>query len=448
MNKRRISMTIALFVVTSMIISACGGTPATTAPAATSAPVKPTSAPAEPTSAPVEPVTLTIWHNWGPDDAKGAPLQSIFKDFMAANSNITIKDEVYVDADIPLKVETASAAKQEPDLVFVQRVGSPQTWTDAGIALPVNDLIKEWGLDGQFKEAALKEYTLPDGKIQAFPLEGYTWPIWYNTSVFEKAGVPIPTTTDELIADAKAIRAAGGQPIIASGSDGMGLYLFTLVLQSLLPDEEAKKCLGNGEWTLPSCVSAVELFVQLRDAGVFVNDVQGLDFATANENYFAGNVAMSHFGAWSFADPPKDLLPKIQLGGFPLPAGSPHRAPVIYSSFSAKGVWITPNGGAKMDAVKKFIQFLYKPENLARFVEQAGMTPPLKDVPIDASKLNPLFVQSLTMPVEVAMTPDDFYPPKVQAELGTGKLSQLAFTPGTTAKQILDGLTALYEANK
>ena len=52
------------------------------------------------------------------------------------------------------------------------------------------------------------------------------------------------------------------------------------------------------------------------------------------------------------------------------------------------------------------------------------------------------------MPVEVAMTPDDFYPPKVQAELGTGKLSQLAFTPGTTVKQILDGLTALYEANK
>ena len=34
---------------------------------------------------------------------------------------------MFVDADIPLKVETASAAKQEPDLVFVQRVGSPLT---------------------------------------------------------------------------------------------------------------------------------------------------------------------------------------------------------------------------------------------------------------------------------------------------------------------------------
>ena len=39
---------------------------------------------------------------------------------MAANPDIIINDEVYVDADIPLKVETATTANQEPDLVFVQ----------------------------------------------------------------------------------------------------------------------------------------------------------------------------------------------------------------------------------------------------------------------------------------------------------------------------------------
>lgn len=375
-------------------------------------------------------------------------MQAILKDFMAANPDITIKDEVYVDVDIPVKVETAFSAKQEPDIVFTNLLGSPKTWTEAGIALPVNDWIKEWGLDGKFKEAALSEYTLPDGKIQAFPMEGYTWPIWYNKSVFEKAGVPIPTTTDELIAAAKAIRAAGDQPVIASGKDGMGLYLFTLILQSQLTDAEAKQCLGDGNWSLPACVKAVELFVALRDAGVFVDGVEGLDYATAGPNFYAGNVAVSHFGAWDFGNAPKELFPSIQLGGFPLPAGSPHKLPVIYSSFGAKGVWITPNGAAKLDAVKKFIQFLYMPKNIALFVEQAGMTPPLKDVPVDASKLNPLFVQSLTMPVEVAMTPDDFFPPKVQAEIGSGALSSTFFTAGTTADKIISDLNDLYASYK
>ena len=299
---------------------------------------------------------------------------------------------------------------------------------------------------GKFKDAALSNYTLADGKIQAFPLEGYTWPIWYNTKVFQTAGVAIPTTTDELIAAAKKIRAAGLQPVIASGSDGMGQYLFTLIIQSTMTDKEAEQSLGAGDWTIPAAIKGVELFTQLRDAGVFVDGVEGIDFASGNTRFFAGDVATSHFGAWSFGDAPKALLPEIQLGGFPLPAGSPHKAPVYYSAYTAKGIWITPNGAGKLDAVKRFIQFFYQPAMIARFVEQAGMTPPLIDVPVDASQLNPLFVQSLTLPAEVAETPDLYLPAKVQPDMA--RISQEAFAPGTTAEKILADLTALYAANK
>ncbi len=173
MNKKSILTVTVLLVIVSMVLTACGASQAQ----ATATNPPPTQTPG--------PVTLTIWDKWGPDDAKGPALQSVYKDFMAANPNITIKDELYVDADIPLKVETASAAHQEPDLIFVQRTGDPLTWTDSGIALPVNDWIKAWGLDSQFTDVALSNFTQADGKIQAFPLEGYTWPIWYNTAVLK-----------------------------------------------------------------------------------------------------------------------------------------------------------------------------------------------------------------------------------------------------------------------
>jgi multiple sugar transport system substrate-binding protein len=464
MNKHKVFTVIALLVIASMSIAACGGsataapTAAPTAPPATAAPpttaptaapptVAPTTAPTTaPTAAPAVPVTLNIWHNWGPDDAKGAPLQSIFKDFMAANPDITIKDSVYVDADIPLKVETASAAKQEPDLVFSVKFGSVLNWTDSGIALPVNDYIKQWGLDGKFKDVALSNYTQSDGKIQAFPLEGFTWPIWYNTKVLQAAGVGIPKTTDDLIAMAAKVRAIGDQPVIASGSDGMGMELFTLIVQSTMSDADAAKAFHDGDWTVPSAVAGVKLFTQLRDAKVFADNVEGIDFASGNTTYFSGTVAMSHFGAWSFGDAPKDLLPNITLGGFPLPPGSPHKAPVYYSGYTAKGIYVTPNGAAKLDAVQKFIQFIYQPAMIARFVEQAGMTPPLKDVPVDQSKLNPLFLQSLNLPAEVAIQPDLLFPNKVQDAMA--KISQEAFTPGTSADKILADLTTLYAANK
>jgi multiple sugar transport system substrate-binding protein len=452
MHQHKFSVASTLLLAAAFIVTACGGASTaapTTAPTAAAPTTAPTvSAPtAAPTAASSEPVTLNIWHHWGPDDAKGPALQSIFKDFMAANPNITIKDSLFVDADIPLKVETASAAKQEPDLVFAVRVGSVVSWTDSGVALPVNDYMQQWGLDGKFKDEALGNYTGPDGKtIQAFPVEGYTWPIWYNTKVLQAAGVGIPKTTDDLIAMAAKVRAAGDQPVIASGADGMGQYLFTLIVQSEMTDADAAKAFGGGDWTVPSAVAGVNLFTKLRDANVFADGVEGIDFATGNTDYFSGTVAMSHFGAWSFGDAPKDLLPNVTLGGFPLPPDSPHKAPVYYSAYTATGIYVTPNGAAKADAIQKFITFFYQPSMIARFVEQAGMTPPLKDVPVDQAKLNPLFVQSLSLPAEVAITPDLLLPTKVQPDMA--KISQEAFTPGTSADKILADLTALYAADK
>jgi multiple sugar transport system substrate-binding protein len=227
----------------------------------------------------------------------------------------------------------------------------------------------------------------------------------------------------------------------------MGLYLFYLILQSAMTDEESTKALRDGDWTGANAIKAVELFTTLRDAGVFVDGVEGIDYDSGNSRFFAGDVAMSHFGAWSYADPAaKDVVPNVTLGGFPLPAGSPRKAPVYYAGFSAKGIWITPNGAAKMDAVKKFVQFIYQPEMIARFVEQGGMTAPIKDVPVDTSKLDPLFAQSLNLPGEVPLNPDLLVPAKVQPVIFN--ISQEAFGPGVKADKILADLTAMYAANK
>jgi multiple sugar transport system substrate-binding protein len=459
MNRKTKFLAIALLVIVSMILSACGaGTaapaPATSAPAdatATSAPAPAatnTSAPAPTTAVSGEKVTLTIWHNWGPDDAKGPAMKSIFEDFMKANPDITIDAQVYVDADIPLKVETASAAHQEPDLVFSGGIGSSMDWVKNGIAVSVKDYIKEWGLGDRFLDTGISQYTDSQGNIIAFPIEGFTWPIWYNTTVFKTAGVEIPKTTDELIAAAKKIRDAGyGGPMVASGADDMGGYVFQLVLQSAMTDEEAKASLGGGDWTIPNAIKGVQTFVQLRDAGVFVDGVEGVDYAGAEAKFGEGKTAMCHYGAWAFADPAMlPLNPVVQLGGFPLPSGSPHKLPVYYKAFSAKGIFVTPNGQAKIDAVQKFIKFIFQPEMIGRFVEQAGMNPSIKDAKVDQSKLNTLFAQTLDLNAEVVAISDGYMPGAVKTDFA--RITQEAFTPGTTAEKILADLTAAYKAIK
>lgn len=457
MNNKTLKTILALFMVASMVLTACAAPQAAPAsptnPPANAQPTNPppTSPPPTnppPTSAPAEKVTLTIWHNWGPDDAKGPAMKSIIDDFMKANPNITVDAQVYVDADIPLKVETASAAHQEPDLVFNGGIGSQMDWVKNGIAVPVNGYIKDWGLADQFLDAAISQYTDTAGNIIAFPIEGFTWPIWYNTDVFKAAGVEVPKTTDELIAAAKKIRDAGyGGPMVVSGGDDMGGMLFQLALQSAMTDDEAKASLGKGDWTIPNAIKGVQNFVQLRDAGVFVDGVEGVDYAGAEAKFGTGKVAMCHYGAWAFADPAMlPLNPVVQLGGFPLPAGSPHKLPVYFKAFSAKGIFVTNNGQAKIDAVQKFIKFIFQPEMIGRFVEQAGMNSSIKNVNVDQSKLNSLFAQTLNLNAEVVMISDSYMPGAVKTDFA--RITQEAFTPGTTAEKILADLTAAYQAIK
>lgn len=458
---------LAWMLAFALFLAACGGQPAAPTAQATEAPPAETEpvaeatepeteettepVPAEPTATQpepaAEPVVLNIMHNWGPDDAKGAPLQSIFQDFMAANPDVVIKDEVFLDSDIPLKVETAYAAGQEPDLVFVQRAGSVITWTDSGITAPVNDYLTEWGFEGKFKDAALSDFTQADGKVQAFPLEGFTWPIWYNNQILGDAGAEIPTTTDEMIDGAQKVRASGiNAPFVVGGGDWTGMFFFQLVVESQLTYDEIWDVMGNGNWSNPNAVKGVELFVKLRDEGVFADGIEGLDFGTMNDKFFSGEAGSIHAGAWSFGEAPEELLPNITLGGMPLPAGSPYQKPVIYSAFTAKGIWITRNGLEKIEPIQRFIQFIYQPEMIARFVEEAGMTPPLKDVPVDEAALNPLFVQSLGLDVDIVPTQDLIVPPKVAPEFE--RITKEAYIPGTTAEQILADLTAAYEADQ
>lgn len=345
-----------------------------------------------------EDVTLRILHNWGPEDSKGPAMQAVLDGFTEMYPNVTIEQEIVPDSDIPTRAETAFMGGEEADMVFQNYLGTVTEWVDLGLAVPVTDFIAEWDIEGEFLDAALNQYTRADGDIAAFPLEGFNWPVWYNTEIFAEAGVEIPTTIDELIDAAAAIREAGYQPFAVGGSDWTGYRFSQMVLTSGLTEEEAIDIISDGGFAeSEGALAAMEAFVAMRDAGVFVDNAEGLDFATQNELFFTGQAAMMHGGAWSYAEIPEEMFDKVQLGGLPLIEGSPYEMPTAWAGFTAKGVHITRNGAEKLDVVQNFIEYLYQPENIARFVEDAGMVPPI-NVEVNEDVLNPLFVRSLSLP--------------------------------------------------
>jgi len=471
MNQKNNRLTwCTLLIILSVILAACAPAVSPTAlPAATEAPAQPavteapaqpvaTEAPAQPevTEAPVQPtaepaeeqIVLNVMDNWGAQvDAKGPPLQSIYEDFMKAYPNIKIQEEVFADTDIPTKVSTAFLAGEEPDIILQNYPYMTKDWLKDGITIPVTDLIVEWGLKDGFREEALAQYTDENGDIVAFPLEGFTWPVWYNMKIFKEAGIDrVPTTIDELIAASDKIRAAGYQPLVIAGADWPGQGFFNVVNSATMTNEEFGKVYSQGGFSeSESFVKSVELFVKLRDAGVFADDSEGLDASAMVQQFYSEKAAMAHLGSWSFSEAPPEMLDHIIVSGFPIPEDSPWEKPILPAGFIGKGVWITRNGAKKIDAVEKFVKFFFQPEMIDRFVEVAGMTSPLKVTLVDESKLNPLYVQTLKWGDSVNyIDAVDLYIP-VTAWEDLTNITKEAFIPGTTVQQIVDALDAAWK---
>jgi multiple sugar transport system substrate-binding protein len=392
--------------------------------------------------------TLTEYDYATGADPKAKPMAQALANFQKMCPNITVQRTTAPDPDtLMTKYETSLLAGQEPDVIFSNLVDKSVSWEKDHATIPVTKLIHQWGL--KFNRGALSQWKAADGQIQAFPFEGFSWPIFYNKAIFAKAGVhKLPTTTDELIADAAKIRSAGYQPMAIGGSDWTGNKLLTEVVETKVPDQEMIQAFKTGNWNKPAIKAGLQLFVKLRDGGVFADSAQGLTVNNMDTMYYGGKAAMMDNGSWAYAGTPKQVARQTVLGGFPLPSGSIRQSPVVLNGYTSTGFWISPNGEKNLAAVKAFITYFYQPKVLASFVQQAAILPgtaeSVAQLPVNKKELDPLFLQaSKLVPKTTPVALWDTYVPAA-ASAGFVRATSEAYTPGTSVSQIISDIKQAY----
>jgi multiple sugar transport system substrate-binding protein len=392
--------------------------------------------------------TLSILDYMAGADSKAKPMGAALASFAKLCPNIRINRTTAADPGaVATKYETSRLAGKEPDIVITNLFDKTTSWAKDGATIPVTKLIKQWRL--KFKPDALKQWTATNGQVQAFPFEGFSWPVWYNTAIFKKAGVgKLPRTIDDLIAAATKIRAAGFQPLAIGGSDWTGNKLFSEILQLVISDQQAINAFQTGKWDTPQIRRAIALFVRLRDAKVFADNAEGLTVDNMDTLFFGGKAAMMNNGSWAYAGTPAAVKRSVVVGGFPLPSGSSRNRPIVYTGYTSTAFWVSPNGAEKLDAVRAFITHFYKPEVLAPFVKQATILPaaavPLARLPLRQSALDPLYVQAskLGSKTSTVVLSDTFIP--TAAGSAFERATSQAFSPGTSVDAIIKALEQAY----
>lgn len=203
MNKTRISqLASAAFVVTALA-SACAAPAAQ--PASSPAPGEPqaTPAPAEGATTTGEKITLNLWVFEGEEGF----LPELQKQFEAKYPNIALQITEIPEDQYATKIDTALAAGAPPDVGFVY--GGINRWLKAGKMLPLDEMVKAKGINlEEYNQGAMSMYCLYENKV--YCLGSYTGAVLliYNKDLFDKAGLPYPSSTEPMTMDEYAELAA------------------------------------------------------------------------------------------------------------------------------------------------------------------------------------------------------------------------------------------------
>ncbi len=327
-------------LATSLLLTtvACGGQATSDTPAN---PASAAEAGTSSSSASAEPITLKFWDMvWG-GTSYADEAAKLAKTYSKVAPNVTIE---YQSIPWQNRYETFSVAVASGEAPDVSTGGGYQQhqFAATGEILPLDSIIDQWKQEGKLND-------FPEGMIDFFKQDGVQIGIPFNIDprgiiyrkdLFEKKGLKVPTTYDELLADAKALTdpSAGIYGMVSPASDSSANICFFTWFT------------GNGggvwkadgktpDWTNKNNLEALDFIAKMRDDKVFPAGMASYTQADADKMFLQGKAAMIvesvGFGVQIAAN--KDLVNNVAL--MPMPKGPSATDPAMASALNAYMVY-------------------------------------------------------------------------------------------------------------
>ncbi|MFC9324916.1 ABC transporter substrate-binding protein [Kitasatospora sp. NPDC057015] len=236
---------------------------------------------------------------------------------LAETFNKTSKVKVVLDtipgADYQQKLQTIISTKQAPDVFFNWGGGSIKPFVQAGLLLPLDDMIaKDPGLKANFLPSVFNTAVV-DGKPYGVPMRG-TQPVllFNNKKVLAEAGLTEPKTWDDLLGAVGVLKAKGITPIALGGGDQWPTQMWFEYLYDRVAGPGSatgaglfQKALGGdkGAWANEDSKRALGMLKQLVDAGAFGTAFDSVKFTDGGSPALlaTGKAAFELMGSWEYS---------------------------------------------------------------------------------------------------------------------------------------------------
>ena len=284
-NLLKKSMTAVLAAAMLLSATACGSSGASTAESG--------SAPAGSTPATEGQKVVTFFHRW-PNEPKNPIFQAYVDEFEALHPDIKIEMDCVLNDSYKEKVRVLISGDTVPD-VFSSWSGSfAENLVSSGNVKALDDMLAaDPEFAASFIESQIPPFTF-EGKVYGLPMSMDGKAFFYNKEIFDKEGLTIPATLDELYATLDKLQAAGYQtPLVEGLADAWAVshYEGTIIQRVLDPAVMAKDMnKATGEFTDPGYIEALNIFKKLTS--YMGEAAPAMDHETARNMFVSGEAPM------------------------------------------------------------------------------------------------------------------------------------------------------------
>jgi multiple sugar transport system substrate-binding protein len=371
MKKRSLWTLLALLVITSTLVAACGPQ-ATEAPAEPSEPeVAPTEAEAEPAE-PAEAVTIDVWFHSGKGEERDA-LDAQVADFNGMQDEVQVNAIQLPEGSYNDQVNSAALAGDLPCLLdFDGPFLYNYAW--AGYLRPIDEYVSD-ELRNDFLPSIIDQGTYA-GNLYSLGTFDSGLSIWANKAYLEAAGVRIPEgpddawTFDEFNEALAALQALDEVEYVIDfkmnyGAGEWFTYGFSPIAQGFGGDLIDRSDFQSADGVLNSAesVAALEWFQSLFEDGYAIAEPGGDD-----DFYGKKIAALSFVGHWMWGPHSEGLGDDLVL--LPMP---------IWPDKPATGMgswnWGITSNCENPDAAWTFLEYLIQPEEILRMTNANGAVP-------------------------------------------------------------------------
>lgn len=277
------------------------------------------------------------------------------------------------------KLNALVAAGETPDCFIVSPGPNLSVYVDPGVTADLTDYLKADGWIDTFNggEGAFSQQTY-NGKIYAVPLNIAAACVFYNTEMFEKAGITtMPTDWNGLIDACDKLQAAGYTPLTISAGTAWCLSMLAGYICDSEGVDLAALNAGTASWLDSNVVNATNKLVQISQ--YFQDTAAGDTNDVATANFYNEEAAMLIQGSWAIgqmngANPA--IADKCGVFAFPGTGGR-----VIAKSDSLAMSSTT----AHPDAVIAFMKY-FTDDTAQKYTAEVGGKIPVTTVEYDAAK--------------------------------------------------------------